>query len=414
MNEGVNNSEQFVYEVCQRSFLSLWSYVNPQGKSPNKELCDILVVCEPHVIVVSVKDVELKQIGDAEINSDRWQRKAIEESKKQISGAIRWLDSAIEVIAKDGVKGLQLPPKDRRVYHRIAIAFGGRREVPIINQSLKSDPFVHVFDEHSFYFLLRHLDTISDFVQYLGSKEKLLANTTVLIEGGEENLLAVYLHRGRNFPEKHNRFIIPGDLWKDFSLKPEVLAKLQKDEESYVWDRLIESFCYGGFDTDTWRGPGLSESERALRVLALENRFNRRILGGAFKGFLEESKAQNIRARMVMSYSGIGYVFFAYDANSNLEERKNELVGRCFASLCSFPKVSTVIGINIHVPGDSPQFGFTTDLALLHADDENWPKEYLEKARFFRDKMGYFKSPNTSIVREDEYPDLIKDNGPNL
>lgn len=235
-----------------------------------------------------------------------------------------------------------------------------------------------------------------------------------MIEGGEENLLAVYLHRGRNFPEKVDRFILPGDLWKDFSLKAEVVGKLQKDEESYVWDQLIESFCNGGFDTATWRGPGLSESESALRVLALENRFNRRILGGAFKGFLEESKARKIRARMAMSESGILYVFFAYDANSSLEERRHELVGRCFASLCSFPKVPTVIGININVPGDIPRFGFTTDLALLHANDGNWPEEYLEKARYFRDKMGYFKSPNETLIQEDEYPNHNNNKGPNL
>jgi hypothetical protein len=58
---------------------------------------------------------------------------------------------------------------------------------------------------------------------------------------------------------------------------------------------------------------------------------------------------------MVKSDSGIGYVFFAYDANSNLEEPMNESVGRCFASLCSLPKVSTVIGININVPGAGAQ-----------------------------------------------------------
>lgn len=173
MSEGVNSSEQFVYGVCQRSFLSLWSYINPQGKAPNKELCDILVVCDPHVIVISVKDVELKKTGDVEINSDRWQRKAIEESRKQISGAIRWLDTAVEVIAKDGEKGLPLPPKKGRIYHRIAIAFGGRREIPIVTYSSENDSFVHIFDERSFYLLLRHLDTISDFIQYLSSKEKM-------------------------------------------------------------------------------------------------------------------------------------------------------------------------------------------------------------------------------------------------
>ena len=42
MSEGVTDSEQFVYEICQKSFLSLWSYVNPRGREPAKELCDVL------------------------------------------------------------------------------------------------------------------------------------------------------------------------------------------------------------------------------------------------------------------------------------------------------------------------------------------------------------------------------------
>jgi len=50
MSEGITNSEQFVYEVCQKSFLSLWSYANPQGSEPGKELCDVLIVCDPDVI----------------------------------------------------------------------------------------------------------------------------------------------------------------------------------------------------------------------------------------------------------------------------------------------------------------------------------------------------------------------------
>ena len=55
MTEAVNDSEQFVYDICLKSFLSLWSYINPQGKTPGKELCDVLVVCAPHIIVISVK-----------------------------------------------------------------------------------------------------------------------------------------------------------------------------------------------------------------------------------------------------------------------------------------------------------------------------------------------------------------------
>jgi hypothetical protein len=66
MTEAVNSSEQWVYDICRKSFLSLWSYVNPQGRA-GKELCDILVVCDPHVPVISVKEVTLSDTGDVSV-----------------------------------------------------------------------------------------------------------------------------------------------------------------------------------------------------------------------------------------------------------------------------------------------------------------------------------------------------------
>lgn len=403
--DAVNNSEQFVYEVCEKSFLSLWSYVNPQGRNPGKELCDILVVCDPHVIVVSVKDIELKDSRNLKVEWDRWQRKAIKASKKQIMGAIRWLDGARVVVTKDGKQGLPLPPMEQRVYHRIAVAFGGRREVPISSSCIKDEAFVHVLDERSFYLLLRYLDTISDFVQYLAAKEEFFNRAAIIMEGGEEDLLALYMHRGRQFPQELDIIILQDDLWQGFSARPEFLAKLDRDSDSYVWDRLIESFCVGGFDGENWRGPGMAESEQAIRILALEDRFCRRILGQSFRKFLEQSQTHMVRSRCLQSLSGVVYVFLTYDSDSNPEERKQELLGRCVASLCRFPKASTIIGIDINVPGELPRGGYTSDLAMLHSDDGEWPEEYFEKARIFSDELGYFRDPNETKFHEDEYPE---------
>jgi hypothetical protein len=406
MMHAINNSEQFVYEICEKSFLSLWSYANPQGRNPGKELCDILVVCDPHVIVVSVKDIKLKDSGNEKVKWDRWQRKSISASKKQIEGAIRWLDRAQIVLTMGGTQGLPLPPMERRVYHRIAVAFGARREVPISSSCIKDEAFVHVLDERSFYLLLRYLDTISDFVQYLAAKEEFFNRAAIIMEGGEEDLLALYMHRGRQFPQALDMVILQNDLWQGFSSRSEFLSKLDRDRDSYVWDRLIESFCVGGFDGETWRGPGMAESEQALRILTLEDRFCRRILGRAFREFLEQSQARMVRSRCLQSLSGVVYVFLTYDSDSNPEERKHELLGRCVASLCRFPKASTIIGIDINVPGELPRGGYTSDLAMLHSDDSEWPKEYVEKARIFRDELGYFRDSNENRFHEDEFPEI--------
>jgi hypothetical protein len=252
--------------------------------------------------------------------------------------------------------------------------------------------------------LLRHLDTISDFVDYLNSKEKFLSKTSTIINGGEENLLASYFHNSRQFPSEVDMMIFEDDLWEGLSNKPEFKAKLQRDTGSYVWDHLIEGFCDGGFDGENWLGPDMSESEMAIRVLVRENRFSRRILGSAFKDFLELSKAGRVRSRCVQSMSSVGYVFFAYDSDSTLEERKAELVARCFASLCQFNKCFTVIGIGINVPGERPRDEYSRDIVMLQAQNNEWPEEDLKQAKYCRDELGFFKSPNETFVHEDEYP----------
>jgi hypothetical protein len=66
----VTESEELVYRLCTKSFLSLWSYPNPRGKR-GKELCDILVVCEPDIIIFSVKEAAFKDTG----NKVAWERR---------------------------------------------------------------------------------------------------------------------------------------------------------------------------------------------------------------------------------------------------------------------------------------------------------------------------------------------------
>lgn len=65
----LNAAEEFTLRVCQRSFLSLWRYANPRGKN-GKELCDVLIVCDPHVIAISVKDVRLKSASEGDVHRE--------------------------------------------------------------------------------------------------------------------------------------------------------------------------------------------------------------------------------------------------------------------------------------------------------------------------------------------------------
>jgi len=404
MSEGVTNSEQFVYEVCQKSFLSLWSYVNPSGREIAKELCDVLVVCDPHVIVISVKDVTLKDSGKGQIDWDRWQRKAVDASIKQIKGAIRWLDQAEHVIKKDGTSGLPLPPLPRRVYHRIAVAFGGRREVPIRSHVEKGEGVFHVLDERSFYLLLRHLDTISDFVQYLGDKEQFLSRTTLIINGGEENLLAIYLHNGHRFPGTPDLLVIEDDLWDGMTSKPDFLAKLERDQDSYLWDRCIDALARSILDGSAYFNPGLSSAEAGLREMAMEDRFSRRCLSRALLEFMDLAQARKVRSRIAPSLNRkTTYVFMAARVEDDPSCRLKELTARCWVALSKArgrdPECSVVVGLALGAlePGHP--------LELVYISNPNWTEEHQKAAEKLRDDFGLFRNPEQKWMHEDEYPE---------
>src|SRR6266545_2747485 len=90
MAPSMNLAEQLVARLARRSFLALWSYANPRGKK-GKELCDVLAVCDPNVVIFSVKDLAMPATGNVRVDWQRWHRGAIDESVKQIHGAERWL-----------------------------------------------------------------------------------------------------------------------------------------------------------------------------------------------------------------------------------------------------------------------------------------------------------------------------------
>ena len=62
MLQGLTESEKFVTSISERAFLKLWTHPNPIGKK-GKELCDCLIVCENHIIIISVKDIQYKAVS---------------------------------------------------------------------------------------------------------------------------------------------------------------------------------------------------------------------------------------------------------------------------------------------------------------------------------------------------------------
>lgn len=400
MSQPINNSEEIVYQVCHRSFMSLWSYANPIGKDKSKELCDILVVCDPDIIILSVKEIGVSDSGDIATDWDRWRRRAIEGSVKQIYGAERWVANANNVIRSDGSDGLPFPSRSNRRIHRVAVALGSQGNVPLQFGDFGKG-FVHVFDEISFQTILSELDTITDFISYLIAKEELYeSGKETVLHGGEEDMLALYLHHGKKFPGEFDQYVIDDNLWSGFISKPEYKAKKEADTDSYIWDRIVSMLSDDILRGHIEFGPKLSESEIALRIMTREDRFNRRMLGKAFDEFYELVRQKKVRSRMVLGMSDVTYVFLVMPHGEERKYRVAELGGRCFVARGIHQERHTVIGLATERYEQGKGFSFD----IMYQYKPIWTEEDQRQMEFAQKEFGYFVSPQNLSIHEDEYP----------
>src|SRR5216684_6069735 len=398
----LNATEQFVFDICRGSFLSLWSYANPRGKSAGRELCDVLVICDPDVIIFSVKEAKVAPNADPMVQFQRWRRKAIEESAAQLYGAERWINTSgqTNVVRSDGTLGLPYPPAERRRIHRVAIALGGGERFPLSFDD-RGKGFIHVFDERGCDTILRELDTIGDFVAYLRAKEEFFGTHDVLCPG-EENLLAVYLNRGRVFPTVDQPIFIEPDSWQKLTNRPEYKAKQVEDRPSHIWDNLVEIVGRDVVAGNLEFPPALTDSEKALRVMARENRFARRMLGKAFSDFLRYAADKRLDSRMMKSRPGVGYVFLVSDNDAAVDRKyRNAALGlRCLVARNDMPDCSTIIGIGTERPSATP--GFSFDIVYMHLP--KWSPADVKRSEELRAEFGYFRSPIQTHIHENDYP----------
>lgn len=228
-SKGATASERYLGKLCERSFLSLWSYpgvYRDQGPSPGKrdgkEVCDLLVVFENHVIIFSDKHCHFANSGNLQVDWGRWYRKAILKSAEQAWGAERWIRQFPSRLFLDRQCTvpfpIMLPDPADAIVHRIVVAHDGSRrcreelggsgslmlDSSIVGNAHLGRPFtighinpekgyVHVFDDTTLHVVMSTLDTISDFTAYLTKKERFLTGSRVVLAAGEEELLAVYL-----------------------------------------------------------------------------------------------------------------------------------------------------------------------------------------------------------------------------
>ncbi|HEX7904876.1 MAG TPA: hypothetical protein VF487_13450 [Chitinophagaceae bacterium] len=389
-------TEILVSDLCKSTFLSFWSFPNPIGKKLDKELCDILVVCDPDIIIFSVKEINIKDSGDHDIDFDRWERKAIDESVAQIYGAERIIKQKEEILLKDKTTKIKLPGHGIRNIYRVAVAFGRGDRFPLKVGDFGKG-FVHVFDERSIKIVLEELDTVTDFINFLKAKEEFTAKGIRQIAFSGEDYLGMYLDNGFDIPGQVDLLLLDSDYWINFSNSKEYKKEKDDNAVSYLWDKLIETLCKdfesGSLLDDIKR----NELEIAIRLMNKETRFGRRQMSKMISEVIGDGNIKpKVKARIVFSEleNAPLYVIMVRPL-SDREFGRKELHLRCLVARSLFKDRTKVIGLAT----EHYEKGKGYSLDLLYMDMPELTEEQINEAEQIKNDLGYFKSPSTTRLK---------------
>ncbi|GBD15236.1 hypothetical protein HRbin26_00122 [bacterium HR26] len=447
---GNTGTERYLKQLCDRSFLSLWSYAgiyrdqfsDSHTKRNGKEICDVLVVFDNHIVIFSDKHIKFPNTGDLHNDWRRWYKKAIEESAKQVCGAERWIRRFPDRLFVDRSCTkpfpIKLPSPDEAHFHRVVVAHGAadrcRDEVggsgslaiePSVTGSSKPftvgtiNPmlgYVHIFDKYTLRIVLESVDTISDFIEYISKKEKFIQSGKLLWAAGEEDLLAYYLQhfddggeKGFVIPQYVNYVVIQEGMWQEFCQHPRRIAQEKANKISYVWDELIEDVARHALDGTQYytTHPDLSDQERILRLLARENRTRRRLLCQTFADLVKRTPASQGAVRVVLPLTkgDSAYVFLLMPEGSVTpydeyrRQRREVLWAYCSVVKFLHPDIMDIVGI-----ATESEVGAEGSQDIVYLDGREWTTEDEKEAARLHE-LGLLQRRVVFKGVEFEYPD---------
>jgi len=418
-----------VNRIAFSSFIEHWCYPSPKDESGDKkEICDLLILFGENLIIISVKNYEFKDFYS------RYFRRTIEKAVKQIYGAERkLLNSDRDIFIKHPNRDIERFPSEKiRNIYRVIINLGeGVRFYPF-NQETKDEKFITLLDKEAFQTIVRELDTIPDFLEYLQKRELLFADKTVtilpgdeddfpaetaqqffeyaqnqfnpnekksiLISGTEHDILAHYLKNERTFPEyiqskEYNGMFVQLDgNWTDFNQRQQVKEKRELDKNSYFLDELVKREILNNHNENS--------IDLATAIMSF-NRFNRRVISNNFLQFFDTYKDAkgNFLARRYTDFDGTGIVFAFYPQEMP-QEMVNTLLGIALDSFSVYSNYKSQSMIMIATTNEFKQFkmGLIKDIVPFSKEKEVQIKKDVEL-------LGWFTNHQEIKVTEKEYPD---------
>ena len=386
------NAEQLVHNLALQTFLTDWCYLNPLLPS-GKELCDLLVVFDETAIIWQIKDLKLGSQG-------KYKESEVQKNLRQLSGARRQIFNLRPPIELENPRRGKEPfnaTKIKEVY-LISVLLGEGKDWFSFIEYIKGYT-MHVFTREFTQIILNELDTISDFTNYLQTKEALLRqNKRFTILGGEEELLTVYLGNNRSFDKLNEatHVMIDQGSWEHFQNSQEYIEKKKQDEISYGWDKIIST-------VHETKSP---EYEKVARELARPNRFERRCLSKAYLEayVIADKDEKHPLFRRTFGLKGVTYCFLFADDTKPRENRKAMLTAMCWIARGKFQENRMVLGVATEKPA-SPTCSY--DFVLL--DIPEWTEEYQKYIDELQKDTGILTNPIFGYAHEDEYPKLAED-----
>ncbi|HCT2507857.1 TPA: SEC-C domain-containing protein [Aeromonas dhakensis] len=435
--KSVTPSEAFLSYLCGKTFLSLWSYPNvytDEGFSKTntgKELCDLLVVFNNNIFIFSDKDIKFNHEVEVSVAWERWKRKSIYNSIRQLYGAESFMRRYPSRIYVDRECSIPFPIEfnieTAKVYlisvtknslepaskyfnqHSLGSSgtlvqcynhLAAMQDKPFhISDYHPEKTFVHIFDERALQLVMSELDTIYDFASYLDAKQEYIRNGIVSCIVGEEEFLALYIANKNPMTSgvdeiplvEPNSIIVEGH-WESYqeSFGKELLDAYKKGSEG--WDRLINHFSQHILSANVGLGAELefSTHEKAIKYLASENRVSRYYLNKALseKFHLVPRNVRSARLATSPLYQNNMYIllFFPKDDEESYEKyreaRQNSMHAYAFVAKYKYPKCNNFIVFATEPKGSS----FRSEDIIVIEYQEELSLEMRKKARMVMEK----------------------------